>query len=226
MYYFKNQFIRLGVKTKLGKAFDSSMLDEVKPDVIIVATGGKPVIPEIAGIGKPNVLNTPALHRLLKFYLRFFSPRVLGWLTKLWIPVGKRVVIIGGGLHGCEIAEFLVKRGRKVAILETSERLGEGMIDFRLGLMMHWFDKKGVKIFAGAKDIEITEKGVSFVNKEGEKQVMATDSVVPAQPLAPDTRLFESLKGKVPELYAIGDCKEPRMIVDAVAEGFHTARTI
>ncbi|MCX6565370.1 MAG: hypothetical protein NTW38_02940, partial [Candidatus Aminicenantes bacterium] len=90
-------FIR-GVKIKLGKNFDHSIAELIKPDVVIVATGGTLAVPEIAGLNNPKVLTTPALHHKVKPYLRFFGPRVLGWLTKFWLPVGKRVIIIGGGL--------------------------------------------------------------------------------------------------------------------------------
>ena len=53
--------------------------------------------------------------------------------------MGKKVVVIGAGLHGLEVAEFLVKRGRTVTVVEPTDRIGEGVIDFRLGLAMDWF---------------------------------------------------------------------------------------
>jgi 2,4-dienoyl-CoA reductase (NADPH2) len=224
--YLKIQIDKLGVKTKLGKEVDASVIEEIKPDVVILATGGIPTVPEITGINKKNVISTPALHRKLKFYLRFLGPGTLRWLTKFWMPIGKRVVIIGGGLHGCELAEFLVKRGRKVTIVDTAEALGEGMIDFRLGLLLDWFNKKGVTTITGAKSMEITDKGLIVATKEGGRQVIEADSIVPATPLASNTGLLKSLEGKVPEIYAIGDCREPRMIVDAIADGWRIANKI
>jgi 2,4-dienoyl-CoA reductase (NADPH2) len=224
--YFKTQINKLGVKMKLGKEADSAMIEKMKPDVVIVATGGKLVVPEITGIDKAKVVTTPALHRRVKPYLNSLGPRTLGWLTKLWVPMGKRVVVIGGGLHGCEVAEFLVKRNRKVTIVEEGEVLGKGVIDFRLGLLMDWFQKKGVTMMTGVKSMEITDEGLIITTKEGEKEKIEADSIVHTSPLAADISLFESLKGKVPEVYAIGDCKEPRMIVDAIADGWQIARSI
>ena len=222
--YLKTQIDKLGVKTELGKAVDSSIIKKIKPDVVIIATGGTLTVPKIAGIDKKNVITTPALHRMTKPYLRLLAPKTLGWLTKLWIPVGKKVVVIGGGLHSCEVAEFLVKRGRKVTIVDTAETVGEGVIDFRRGLLLNWFNKKGVTIITQVKSMEITDKGIIITNREGKKQTLETDSIIPTSPLKPDDKLLKSLEGKVPEIYAIGDCKEPRLIVDAIADGWQIAR--
>lgn len=224
--YFKIQINKLGIKTKLGQEVNSNILEKIKPDVVILATGGKLTVPEIVGIDRPRVVTTPVLHRRIKPYLRLLGPKVLGWLSKFWIPIGKRVVVIGGSLHGCEMAEFLVKRGREVILIEKGDEIGKGVIDFRLGLLLDWFQKKGVKIITGVKSIEINDKGVIITIKEGIKETIEADTVIPTSPLAPDLSLFESLKGKVPEVYAIGDCKEPRLIVDAIAEGWQVARLL
>ena len=224
--YFKTQLYKMGVKIELGKEVESKTIEKIKPDVVIVATGGKLTAPEIKGVEKHKIITTPALHRRVKPYLRFLGPRTLGWLTKFWIPMGKRVVIIGGGIHGFEVAEFLVRRNRKVTIVEEGEVLGKGVIDFRLGLLMDWFHKKGVTMITGVKSIEIIDKGLIFTNKEGKKETIEADSIVHTSPLTPNTSLFENLKGKVPEIYAIGDCKEPRLIVDAIADGWQVARRI
>jgi 2,4-dienoyl-CoA reductase (NADPH2) len=224
--YFKTQIKKLGVKTELGKEADSTTIERTKPDVVIVATGGNLTVPKITGIDKEKVITSPALHRKVKPYLKVLGPRALGWLTKLWVPMGKRVVVLGGELHGCEVAEFLVRRKRKVTIVEEGEVLGKGVIDFRLGLLMDWFNRKGVTIMTGVKSIQITDKGVVITTKEGKEETIEADSIVQTSPLTPNISLFESLKGKVPEVYAIGDCKEPRLIVDAIAEGWQIARRI
>lgn len=224
--YLKTQIQKLGVKIELGKEFNASIAEAIKPDVVIVANGGTLTVPEITGINNKNVVTTPALHHQVKPFLKLFGPRVLGWLTRFWLPIGKRVVIIGSGLHGCETAEFLIKRGRKVTIVDTAETVGEGMLDFRLGLVLEWFGKKGVTTINGVKSLEITAKGVSFVTKEGKQQTIEADSVLPTAPLTPNTALLKSLKGKAPEIYAIGDCQEPRMIVDAIADGWEIGNKI
>jgi 2,4-dienoyl-CoA reductase (NADPH2) len=224
--YLKTQLDKLGVETKLGQEVDSALIEQLKPDVVIVATGGTLAVPEISGIDNKNVVTTPALHRRVKPFLRLFGPRVLGWLTRFWLPIGKKVVVIGSGVHGCETAEFLIKRGRKVAIVDTAEVFGEGMIDFRLGLFLEWLGKKGVTTINGVKSLEITPKGLVITTREGEEQTLHADSIIPTLPLKPDTGLFKSLEGKVPEIYAVGDCQEPRMIVDAIADSWKIANEI
>jgi 2,4-dienoyl-CoA reductase (NADPH2) len=224
--YLKGQVDKLGVKTELGKEVDSAFIKKLKPDVVIVATGGELVVPEIKGINNKHVITTPRLHRMVKPFLRFFGPKVLSLPTKLWVPFGKHVVIIGGALHGCEIAEFLLKRGRKVTIVETADTIGEGVLDFRFGLMMEWFQHKDITIITSVKKMEITDQGLAITTKQGEKQIIEADTIVPTAPLKPNTDLFKSLKGKVPKVYAIGDCKEPRMIVDAIADGWRVANAI
>jgi thioredoxin reductase len=100
------------------------------------------------------------------------------------------------------------------------------MIDFRLGLFLDWYDKKGGAMITGVKDMEITDEGLVITTKDGEKQTLQADSIVPTSPLAPNTELLKSLEGKAPEIYAIGDCQEPRMIVDAIANGWEIANQI
>jgi pyruvate/2-oxoglutarate dehydrogenase complex dihydrolipoamide dehydrogenase (E3) component len=225
--YFKRQLKKLGVKTVLGKSFTPADIEKVKPDAVVIAGGGVPVVPDIPGINRPSVISNAALHRQLKFYLRFFPPQALRWLTRFYLPVGKRVVIIGGSLHGCELGEFLVKRGRQVTIVEKSETLGQGMVDVIRDYLFDWFKKKGVTLISGVKEyLEIADEGLTIINRESEKQVLPADTVIPALPLSPDLSLFESLKGKVPELYAVGDCKEPLLIADAISAGMETARNI
>jgi 2,4-dienoyl-CoA reductase (NADPH2) len=224
--YLRIQLEKLNVETVLGKEVDSALVEEIKPDVVIVATGGKLTVPEIAGINHKKVVTTPALHRQVKPFLRLFGPRMLGWLTKFWLPIGKKVIVIGSGLHGCETAEFLIKRGRKVTIVDTAETIGEGMLDFRLGLFLDWFARTGGVMVTGVKDMEVTDEGLSITTRDGEKQTLQADSIVPTSPLAPNTELLKSLEGKAPEVYAIGDCQEPRMIVDAIADGWGVGNKI
>jgi 2,4-dienoyl-CoA reductase (NADPH2) len=224
--YLKGQINKLGVKTKLGKEVNLSVIEEIKPDVVILATGGIPAVPEIPGINRRNVVSSPDLHRRLKSYLRFLRPGALRWLTRFWMPIGKRVVIIGGGIQGCELGEFLTKRGRKVTIVDTAEVLGEGMVNALMLNLSLWFRRKGVTIMSGVKYVEIADKGLSIITKEGDRQTIEADTIMTAIPLLPNTKLLKSLKRKVPEIYAIGDCREPRLIADAIADGSRIAQAI
>ena len=224
--YLKIQLDKLGVEIKLGKEVTSALIEQIRPDVIIVATGGTLTVPEIAGIDNRNVITTPALHRRVKPFLRLFGPRILERLTKFWLPIGKTVIVIGSGLHGCEVTEFLIKRGRKVTIVDTAETFGEGMLDFRLGLFGEWLGKKGVTTINGAKSLKITTEGLVVTTKDGKQLTLQADNIIPTSPLKPNAGLLKSLEGKAPEIYAIGDCREPRMIVDAIADGWRVANQI
>ena len=224
--YFTSRLRRLGVGIELGKVADAAMIEGVKPDVVVVATGGILTMPEISGVDKRKVVTTPALHARVKPFLKFLQPTTLEWLTKIWLPMGKNVVVIGGELHGFEVAEFLIKRGRRVSlVVREDEVLGRGVLDLRLGLLLDWFARKGVTLVTGVKSVEITNEGV-VITKEGRKETLAADTVVPTSPLTPDTKLFERLKDRVSEVYAVGDCKEPRMIVDAIKDGWEIGRRI
>ena len=225
--YLERQITNLGVKINLGKEATLSVIEELKPDAVILATGGIPAVPKIPGIDRRNVVSGGELHRRLKTYLKFMEPTTLRWLTKFYLPIGKRVVIIGGDIQGCELGEFLTWRGRKVTIVDKSETIGKGMVDVLQQYLFRWFRKKGVTLIGGVKEyVEITDKGLTIINKDGEKQTIAANTIIPALPLLPDTGLYESLKGKVPEVYAIGDCKEPLLIADAISAGMQVARGI
>jgi 2,4-dienoyl-CoA reductase (NADPH2) len=224
--YLKGQIMKLGVKVKLKKEATAATIAEMKPDAVFIATGGILTVPEMKGVRNKNVLTTPDLHQKVKPLLKMFGQRFLGSATKKYLPMGKSVIVIGAGLHGTETAEFLVKRGRTVTIVEPTDRIGEGVLDFRLGLLMDWFERENVCVIAGAKDLEITEKGVAYTDKDGKRQSLEADTVVPTSPLESNAALYKDLQGKVPELYLIGDANRPGMIVDAVREGYHTAKAV
>ena len=133
----------------------------------------------------------------------------------------------GEATSHCELAEFLTKRGRKVTIVDTAAAPGEGMINHLRFQLFYWFRKKGVTMINGVqKYVAINDKGLVILTAEGYNQTIEADSIVPAIPMQPDTKLLRSLEGKVPELYTVGDCAEPKLIVDAIAAGFRIARGI
>jgi 2,4-dienoyl-CoA reductase (NADPH2) len=224
--YLGRQIAKLGVKINLGKEVGLAEIEKMKPDVVILATGGVPTTPEINGLHSPRVISSADLHRRLKSYLNLVGPKTLRNLTRYYMPVGKRVVIIGGSINGCELGEFLAKRGREVTIVDTAEILGEGMVDVMISHLFMWFERKGVTLMSGVKHLEITDRGLAVVTGEGEERTIEADSIIPALPLSPDTGLLEDIEGKVPEVYAVGDCREPRLIADAIGEGSRIARSI
>jgi 2,4-dienoyl-CoA reductase (NADPH2) len=225
--YYKTQVTKLGVDIRLGKEVTPAVIEEIKPDALIIAAGGVHNIPELPGINGRNVVTSKALHRRLKNFLRFFSPKTLRWLTNFSMPVGKKVVIMGGNIQGCQTAEFLVKRGRKVTIVDTAEEIGDGLLEiFIKPHLLNWLDEKGVAMIPGVKYEKITDKGLTVTTKEGKKKTLAADTIVTALPLLPNTKLSKSLRGKVREVYTIGDGKEPQLIVNAIADGARVGRAI
>ena len=224
--YFETQLTKLGVDVRLGREVEPSLIEEIKPDVVILATGGKLLVPEIPGINRKNVVTSMALHRQVNMPLRLFGPRLLRWITKLWMPIGKRVIIVGGLMHGCELAEFLVKRGRKVTVLEASNQLGTGIIERTRIRLLNWLARKGATMLTGVRFEEITAKGISITTKEGERRSIEADTILVITPPVPNSELFTALKGRVPEVHMIGDCKEPHSVLEAIADGFRIGHTI
>ena len=221
--YWEIQLRKLGVKVKLGTEFTPAVLDAEKPDALVLAVGGKPFESTIPGINGKNVVSGPALHHMLKSYLRYFNPKFLRAMTKLWMPIGKRVVIIGGAIQGAELAEYLVKRGRKVSIISLEQEkgeIGDGLARRKQLKLIEWLGEKGVPMIVKAKVNSVTTKGVNITNKDGKAELIEGDTVVPALPYKPNTELFDSLKSKVPESFLVGDSKDPRLILDAVYEGW------
>jgi 2,4-dienoyl-CoA reductase (NADPH2) len=224
--YLRTQITKLGVKVRCGKEVTLSLIEKIKPDVIILATGGIPSVLEIPGINRRNVVGISELHRKAKAPLRFLGPRFLRLLTRFWMPLGKRVVIMGGSIHGCELAEFLVKRKRKVTIVEQSNELGTGMSVTHRDRLVRWLAENGVTMLTEVKYEEVIDRGLTIVSKEGKRQTIEADTICLAIQLRPNTELFKTLEDKVPEAYMIGDCREPHLILDAIAEGSRIGRAI
>ena len=224
--YLNTQITKLSVEINLGKEVNKALVEQVKPDVLILATGGQYSVPEIRGIDSGKVVRAANLNRRLKTSLRFAGPGLLTWATKLWMPMGKSVVIIGGGIHGLQLAAFLVKRGRKVTVVDTAEKMGEGVVEFYKMRLLPWLERKGVLLLSGVKYEEITDKGLTITTKEGEKRILAADTILPALAMVPDTEFVKSLKETAPEIYQIGDCGNPALIIDAIGDGSRVGRAI
>lgn len=224
--YLETQIARLGVRIHLGKEVDRALVERVGPDVLILATGGEYAVPEIPGIESGKVVRAAALNRRLKKYLRFFGPGLLNRATKIWMPVGKRVVIIGGGIHGLQLAVFLVKRGRKVTVVDTAEEMGEGVIENYRVRLFWWLQRKGVPLLPGVRYERITDQGLTVTTREGERKTLPADTLLPALAMAPDADRVRSLEGTAPEIYQIGDCGNPALIIDAIGDGSRIGRAI
>jgi 2,4-dienoyl-CoA reductase (NADPH2) len=228
--YLTVQMKKLGVETHTGTEITPEMVDTVKPDVLILATGGTHEVPNIPGINHSNVLTGKQLHQRLKFFLKFTDPGTLRKLSGIWLPsIGKNVVIMGGRLHGCQTAEFLVHRGRKVTIVDTGTKaeIGDGLIEvFLKPYLFYWLEDHGVEIIPEVQYKEITRQGLTITTKNGARRVINADTIVTALPLKPNTGLLKKMEGMAKEVYAIGDTRQPGLIFDAIADGARIAREL
>jgi len=206
--YLSTQVKKAGVKVEMGKKVTPSLVRQLKPDVVIVATGGQPLIPkDIPGVNRERVVTA---HDALAEKVR----------------TGKRVAILGGGMVGCETAEFLSQRAKNVTIIEMLDDIALDIGIYNRPYLMERLAKWGVKAITKAQVKEITDEGV-VVEKEGRRETISgIDTVVLAMGAKPVNRLAKQLKGKVAEVYVIGDASEPRMVVDAISEGAEIARKI
>jgi 2,4-dienoyl-CoA reductase (NADPH2) len=224
--YLKTQITKLGIRVNLGQEVNKGLIERVKPDVLILATGGQYSIPKIPGIDSRKVVRPADLNRQLKAYLKFASPKSLAWATKFWMPIGKNIVIIGGAIQALQLAAFLIKRGRNVTVVDSAETMGDGLVEFYKLRLFWWLDQKKIPLLSGVKCEEITDKGLTITTREGAKKILAADAIVPALPMVPDTEFIKSLKGTAPEMYQIGDCGNSSLIIDAIGDGSSIARTI
>ena len=217
--YFKTQLSKEGIAVYTGKKAGGAEIDAFKPDGLILAAGALPGKLTIPGSDRNSVVNSSQLLKQLRFFMRFFGAKTLQKLTKIWMPIGKRVVIVGGAIHGCETAEFLIKRGRQVTIVHDGKALAEGIPVEDQMRFLPWLDKKGIVRYTFAKFEEVTEKGLVITTKEGEKKTLEADTILVTLPYQPNTEIAESLADKAPEVYKIGSCAEPGLIVNAIADG-------
>jgi len=227
--YFERRLKKLGVKINLGTDVTESLIRYVNPDVLILAAGAKHNIPDIPGITKRKVLTSAKLHSQAKLALRFVGPVLLRTLSKIWMPLGKNVVIIGGRLHGMQTAEFLVKRGRNVTIVDDcpESQLGDGLLEsFIKPWLISWLKEKGVKILSGVKYEDINNDGLVIVTKDGIRQTLKAESIVTTMPMLPNDDMLNSVKVLAKEVYAIGDARDPHLIVDAIEDGSRIAREL
>ena len=150
--YLETQLKKEKVTVRMNQAVTPEVVRAEKPDVLILAAGAAHTRFDLPGANSDSFIPTEKLHGQLKTALRFFSPERIERLTKLYMPVADSVVIIGGKLHGCELAEFLVKRGRQVAIVHDGpvSELGEGIYKDDQENLWPWFKLKHVPLWTDA----------------------------------------------------------------------------
>jgi 2,4-dienoyl-CoA reductase-like NADH-dependent reductase (Old Yellow Enzyme family)/thioredoxin reductase len=208
--YLTNQLEKLGVAVVVGKEVTPAVVQDLQPDVVIVATGASPLVPPIPGVRGSNVMT---------------AWEALGWRNSKK-KCGDRVVVAGGGSVGCEVAEYLSQDGRAVTIIEMLDDVATDMPYSAKFWLLETLSKRGVKILTGHKIEEITAEGVQTLDKNQTKSFVECDTVVLALGAIANSSLAPSLRTVVDEVYQIGDCLKPRRILEAIHEGYRVALTI
>lgn len=204
--YLKKELERLGVQVYLNTEVNPSTVKEVNPDVLILATGALPIVPEIPGSCLPNVTDVFAVLSGQKV-------------------TGRVVAILGGGLNGACVAEFLAHRGHQVIMIKRSMPIAS-----RGGLISRKMHTKalcqlGVEILIGCEVDRIVPEGL-IISQFGEKRLVKVDTVVLARGMRPEVELLKAINTGNMEIYLVGDCKEPREIFEAIHEGFEIGKKI
>jgi len=204
--WLSQQINKLKVKVELNKTATAQTIKEQNPDVVVVATGSTASLPDIPGANRKNV-------GTLDDYLR-------GKLS-----AGKRVALIGGG-YGAECAISLAREGKEVTLMEDGPKEKIGVTPYtplfgaRYLYCMQSMGKSGVKTLVQVKVKEITDKGVKYFDDKGNENLLEVDTVIFSLVRVPNVELANELKGKVSELYTLGDAVKPGVIHDAIHPAF------
>lgn len=205
--WYKVQLKKLGVNVMTNTTATPELIKNVNPDVVIIATGSEPLVPNIPGVENAVTADDVLLGKA---------------------AVGENVVVIGGGLVGCETALYLAQQGKKVTIVETLPEIAkdlEPVSKIALTRKGGLFEKYGINVITNSPVVEIRKGEVVIVDKIGRRRSISADSVVIAvgrKSVVPEELISEAKKiGK--EVYIIGDAKAPRKVIDAIREGFSVA---
>jgi 2,4-dienoyl-CoA reductase (NADPH2) len=237
--YLKNSLDELNVTIKLRTLATSKSVQDFNPDHVIVAVGANRNAPSIKGKNNRNVFDGEELRGLLfgsdaqaikklsliqqlilkvgraTQLLRNIS--ALRFLSKIWMPIAKNIVVIGGDLVGLELAEFLVERGRTVTVLEPSGSLGPNLSIVRRSRVVHMLKEHKVDLLTNVTIKEIDGQEVIFDHEEAQKSLQA-DQVIIALGADTNSELYDELTNLNMQLTSIGDCTSVGYIHGAIAD--------
>lgn len=242
-----SQVNKAPIDLRLDEEATPDQLRSLNPDAIIVATGAQVHIAAIDGADLPHVYTgvqmrsivegratsddfsmlpapiRPIVNWLLPLLAPRLTPRLLRDVSKRWMPLGTRVVIIGADLAAIELAEFLAKRGRKVHVLERGKNVAAEIGPKRRAEHSVRLDKLGVTICTEAHCERIDAQSVHFRNALEQLRQIAADAVIIAGEPVAATDFYEEVKSLAVEVHAIGDCTGLGLIRKATDEGMRVA---
>jgi 2,4-dienoyl-CoA reductase-like NADH-dependent reductase (Old Yellow Enzyme family)/thioredoxin reductase len=205
--YLSAQVRKSGVDLVLGEEVTPELVLKLNPDAVIVATGAVQIIPRIPGVDGPHVVNA--------------------WdVLSDKVDVTGKVLVVGGGMVGCETAEYLAEKGSKVEVVEMLPDVGIDMEPFSKVFLMERLMEMGVKIHTSVKVDEINLNSVKATGYNGKKHVFNADTVVIAVGSNVCDQLYNSIVGNVKDLWRVGDCEDPSRILEAVHMATYVAHKI
>ncbi|WP_151736452.1 FAD-dependent oxidoreductase [Paenibacillus tengchongensis] len=203
------QVRREGIEIRMNTLVTTEILEEIKPDEVIIAIGAAPMELKVPGSDRAMVTNS---HEVLSGQ----------------IEVGGRVVIIGGGLVGLEVAEYLHGKATEITVFEMQDKVAKDLGELRSICVMESLKDAGVQLLTNTKCLEIIEQGVIIETNPGHKEHYPCDSVVVA--IGAKSRSYESLQNHCEEkhipFHVIGDAVRARRALNAVSEAHEVARAI
>jgi len=237
----------LPIDLQLGKTATVADIVAASPDTVLVAAGANRESPAIPGKDQRHVFDGNELRGLLfggdaaaaakltgfqrlvltlgQLSQLLRSVTALRLLSRLWLPFSRRITIIGGGLVGLELAEFLVERGRHVTVLEPGAHLGVELSIVRRARVIHELREHGAELICNAQISEITSDSVHY-SLDSEHHKLPSEQVVIAMGAAPNLSLSTALATAGIETLSIGDCQEVGYIEGAIRSARQAAQSI
>ena len=226
--WLERQVRASGVDIRLNAEATPEAIRALGPDAVVVATGARRAMPPIPGADQAHVLSGDDMRQLmlgqssqdLKRKTNWFARTAtrLGAITGItdnldfvrkvthqWMPLGQRIVVIGGELVGLELAEFLGERGRQVTVVDEQQRFGRGLTIVRRMRLLEELREHGIDLRPGASHIRIDADSVRFTDGEGQEQAVPCDQVIVAQGATGDLSLARQLEAEGFSVHALGD---------------------
>ena len=239
--YMVRKVNELPITVKLQTDVTADLFENEKPEALIIATGGKSLIPDIPAINGKNVfsgsdisrlfiscepINKGLLLRLGSHLARpFLKPNIIRQALRAHYPIGKRVAIIGGQFAGCELALTFSQKGREVTIIEESNHIGSDIGATTRWVVLDVLRKMGTRIIKSGKIVRIDNRGVT-VQTESEQEFVRADTVLIAQGVGPNREVYQEIAKLVPVVYYVGDCNEPGRIREAITAGYEAGVSV
>jgi 2-enoate reductase len=205
--WYERQMMLLGIDIHLNSEVNPSRIGEMDYDVAVLATGSAPCLPAIPGIERTFVTN---------------CCEVLAGRRQ----VGENVILLGGGLEGCETALWLAQQGKSVSIVEMTEHLAIDIHYANRQMLLDMIHDSGIKILMRSKAVEAKDGGIVVEDDRLDRQFMACDTLVSAVGLTSVNELRETLSDGERPFHLIGDCKKPRNVHHAILEGFNVGHYV